>query len=352
MGRLQLEYPSTQYTQRAITDSTPSASPFLRPLAAIDPQTSDPGLADGKAGAAAIIQIQDDEIGPPPSLQAAALTLAHQRGHILRHTAHRLRQGAMRHGDHVAHALIQCAAGAYQGLSFRLPSLPTTLLLIFLYLLPHQSHPPAHLPLPAPDLPVPGIDPVRQTGQLDTIGDQDAVGGVGAQRHAQHAGVQVHAVGDDGVVGPVRRRLVAHEPGQARLAVVEGWHGVEDVRQCSGAGVQGGEAGVVGCGGVAERDGYARVGLLEVCYQGEGAGEFGREGDQFENRGGVGEVVDAFWAGAGAGAGAAGVEVDKVAGVVGAFFRGVQVWAFGVGAEEGGPVWEAARCEEGEDLGW
>lgn len=38
-------------------------------------------------------------------------------------------------------------------------------------------------------------------------------------------------------------------------------------------------------------------------------------------------------------------------GVVGAFFAGVQVGAFGVGAEEGGGVRDGAGGEGGEDLG-
>lgn len=36
---------------------------------------------------------------------------------------------------------------------------------------------------------------------------------------------------------------------------------------------------------------------------------------------------------------------------MGAFFGGVEVGAFGVGAEEGGAVGEGAWVEEGEDLG-
>jgi len=37
-------------------------------------------------------------------------------------------------------------------------------------------------------------------------------------------------------------------------------------------------------------------------------------------------------------------------GVVGAFFAGVQVRAFGVGAQDGGSAWDGAGGETGEDL--
>ena len=283
------------------------------------------------------MEIQHDEIGPPPGLQDAALALGHQPGHILRHAPDRLGQGAIRHGHHVPHALLQGAARTDQGLSLRVSAL----------LFADQGHPAAHLPLAAADLAIAGVDAVGQARQLDAVGDEDAAGRVGAQRHAQHARVQVHAVGDDGVVGPVRLGQ-AHQAGQAGLAVVEGRHGVEDVGQGSGAGVQGREARVVGGGGVAERDGDAGVLALQVADQPEGAGQFGREGHQFEGRRRGGEVVDALWAAAAAAG--AGVEVEEVGGVVRAFLRGVQIRSFRVGAEEGGTVREGPRREEGEDL--
>jgi hypothetical protein len=61
---------------------------------------------------------------------------------------------------------------------------------------------------------------------------------------------------------------------QDRVHGGEWGHGVEDDVQYS-------KAFFVGCGGVTERDDDVRIGFAEVADQGDRAGEFGCEGDEF-----------------------------------------------------------------------
>jgi len=92
--------------------------------------------------------------------------------------------------------------------------------------------------------------------------------------------VQVDAVGDDAVIGGSRRGDTADEAG---VAMVEGVHGVEDVREGRRSGVQGSDARVVVGGAVAERDDGA-VFFVETGDELERAGKFGSDGDEFDGR--------------------------------------------------------------------
>lgn len=169
-------------------------------------------------------------------------------------------------------------------------------------------------------------------------------------------------VGDDAVVGTTTAAVagsgvvmaavllvivvlvVAHQAREARFAVMERRHGVEDVGEGAGAAVQRGQTGAEAGGGVTERDYQAGVVGSEAADQVERTGEFRGQGHQFQRGGVVGaEVVDVFWARARGG-------FEEVTRVVGAFFARVQVGAFGVGAEKIGRVGEGAGTEKREDL--
>ena len=74
--------------------------------------------------------------------------------------------------------------------------------------------------------------------------------------------------------------------------MVQRRHGVERVRQTLRAHGQRGEAGVVGSCGMAQADGEGGVGFEEGADQGGGPGEFGREGEEFDDVGEVGFAVE------------------------------------------------------------
>lgn len=75
--------------------------------------------------------------------------------------------------------------------------------------------------------------------------------------------------------------------------MVEGVHGVEDVREGRGAGFEGGDAGVVVGGAVAERHDGA-VFLGQAGDELERAWEFGREGDELDGGFEIGFAVGFF----------------------------------------------------------
>jgi hypothetical protein len=87
----------------------------------------------------------------------------------------------------------------------------------------------------------------------------------------------MNAVWDDGVKASAR----CHQASKTGFTVVEWGHGVEDVGESCCADVQYSKAFFVGCGGVTERDDDVRIGFAEVADQGDRAGEFGCEGDEF-----------------------------------------------------------------------
>ena len=100
--------------------------------------------------------IQNDKVRPPAKLQHAPLTLSHHYRNILRHAPHRLCQSTPRHLHHVPHAFVECATAPNQRVR------------------PVNHHAIPNLPLLMWYLSVPGIYAVRQTGQFDAIGDEDA----------------------------------------------------------------------------------------------------------------------------------------------------------------------------------
>lgn len=193
----------------------------------------------------------------PAPLQRVRRVDAHQRGHVLRHRAHRCRQRAPAPRHEVADALRQGAAAADQ--RFRV-----------LFALAVDDGLGAGgvggvgegvvglLALRVRDLRVARVDAGRDggAGELDAVGDEDSAVGGGAVKERDGGWVQVVAVGDEGVVGRWGRvgGGEGDEAGEAGDAGGEGRHGVEGVGEGGCAGVQGGEALVVGGGGVAEGD--------------------------------------------------------------------------------------------------
>lgn len=171
------------------------------------------------------------------------------------------------------------------------------------------------------DLRVPGIHAIRQARQLDRVRDEDTSPRVRAVGGRERRRVQVDAVGDDAVIGAPRRRDAA---GEAGVAVVEGVHGVENVGEGRRAGVEGGEAGVVVGGAVAEGDDGA-VFFAQTRHEVERAGEFGGEGDEFDGGFEVGVAVDFFGRGL--------VGDQEEVGVVGAASARCEEASFYVGAQ-------------------
>lgn len=121
------------------------------------------------------------------------------------------------------------------------------------------------------------IRSVFETGELDTIRDEDTLLGIGAEEHRDDAGVEMVPVGDNAEVGGLRRCYEACQPG---VPVVEGWHGVEGVGEACCACFEGRQTGVVGGVGVAEGD--FDVFVREVFDQGWGVFEFWGDCDKFE----------------------------------------------------------------------
>ena len=134
--------------------------------------------------------------------------------------------------------------------------------------------------------------------------------------------MQVDAVRDDAIVRCLRRCDTAR---QARVAVVEWGHGVESVGQGRGAGGEGGGAGAIRGGAVAEGDDDVPVRFGQVGDEGNGAGEFGGEGDEFDGRGQARGAVGGFGRGGRGG--------EEEVGVVGTAFGRGEEGAFDVGAE-------------------
>lgn len=87
------------------------------------------------------------------------------------------------------------------------------------------------------------VDAVGEAGELESIGDEDAAGWVGAEGKGKEGGVHVDGVWDEAVVGGFGG---GDQAGETGVTVVEWGHGIEDVREGGGAGVEGGEACGVG----------------------------------------------------------------------------------------------------------
>jgi len=218
------------------------------------------------------IIVQNNEISVSPNLKLPSFPLAHHIRHVLRHAPHRFRQRTATPPLQITNTFVQPDTAPNQ----RVRAV-------------NHDHI-APLPLRMWDLRVPGIHAVRQARQLDRVRDEDTSPGIRAVGGRQRGRVQVDAVGDDAVIGGPRRRDAA---GEAGVAVVEGVHGVEDVGEGRRAGVQGGEAGVVVGGAVAEGDDGA-VFFAQTGHELERAGELGGEGDEFDGGFEVGFAVGFF----------------------------------------------------------
>ncbi len=162
---------------------------------------------------------------------------------------------------------------------------------------------------------------------------------VGIECDLDRGGVEVDSVGYDPEVRSGKGFSDSQDAEDARVAVVQGTHGVEEVRY-HGCALRDGEAGFfVGGLGVAYRVDYASGG--DSWYQGHHGAAFGRGGD-FLNFGrqedaGWGETgrevgaVDCFEGGEGGGGYDVCYFVDSVLG-------GVDERTFDVGAERFGAV--------------
>ena len=101
--------------------------------------------------------------------------------------------------------------------------------------------------------------------------------------------MQVDAVCDDAEIRARGAGGFAQSAEGPWVAVVQGLHGVEEVREHGRAGLQGGGGGFVGCFGVAQGDADAAGG--EFGDRGGDAGEFG--GGGYEGYVGWGEICGA-----------------------------------------------------------
>ena len=174
---------------------------------------------------------------------------------------------------------------------------------------------------------------------MHSVGNEDESFRVGVEGDLDRGGMEVDSVGDDPEVGTGKRFSEAQDAEDARVAVVQRTHGVEEVRDHRCA-LRDGEAGFfVGGLGVAYRVDYPS--RCDLWDQGHHGAAFGRGGDFLDlgreedagwgERGGEVGAVDCFEGAEGGGGDDVGYFVDSVLG-------GVYEGSFDVGAERFGAV--------------
>lgn len=95
---------------------------------------------------------------------------------------------------------------------------------------------------------------IGQTDEVHGIGDEDEAVGVGIEGNLDGSGVQVLAIGDDAEVRARQALGLAEHAKDARVAVVQRPHGVEEVRDHGGPGRDGLGRVLVRGLGVADRE--------------------------------------------------------------------------------------------------